>query len=69
MGRKIDCEVQAAEVEFNGQLIDGVEVTCTNCGHVETAGGTSERSVKRCLAMMRENCPEDEENYYVVDDD
>lgn len=69
MGKRIECEVRAAKVPFNGQMIDGVEVTCTDCDHVETAGGTSEKSVKRCLAMMRENCPEGEDNYYVSDDE
>lgn len=69
MSKRIECEVKAAEVEFNGRLIDGVEVTCTDCGHVETAGGTSDKSVKRCLAQMRDNCPEGKDNYYVSDDD
>lgn len=63
--RKVPCEVEDAQVEFNDRLIDGVSVTCTDCGHEETAGGTSEASVKRCLAQMGENCPEGERNFYV----
>jgi hypothetical protein len=66
---KVECEVEGVEVEFNGRDIDGVEVTCTQCGHTEQSGGTSDRSVKRCLALMRENCPQSEENFYVVDTD
>lgn len=69
MGRRIECEVRSKQVEFNGRMIDGVEVTCTDCGHVETAGGESSASVRRCLAQMRENCPEGEDNFYVGDDE
>jgi hypothetical protein len=68
VGRKqVSCEVRSDQVEFQGKKIDGVQATCTECGHVEEAGGTSERSVKRCLASMNENCPEDENNFYVAD--
>jgi hypothetical protein len=63
-----------AEVRFlplkndNGRAQAGVEVTCTQCGHIERAFGEGPRSVKRCLAMLRENCPEDETNFYTVED-
>ena len=69
MGNKVDCEVRGVEVEFNGRPIDGVEATCTQCGHTEESGGTSNKSVKRCLVMMRRNCPQNEENFYVSDTD
>ena len=29
--------------------------------------GTGEKSIKRCLILMREQCPEDEANFYVED--
>lgn len=69
MGRKVECEIRATEVEFNGRMINGVEATCTRCGHTETAGGESDASVRRCFVLLRENCPEDEENFYIRDDE
>ena len=69
MSNKVTCEVRAAKVNFNGQLIDGIEVSCTECDHVEECGGTSQRSVKRALAQMRQNCPNHENNFYVSDTD
>lgn len=69
MGRRVDCEVRHATVNFNGRNYDGVEVTCTECGHAEEAAGESDKSVRRCLAQMRDNCPEGESNFYVADDE
>lgn len=46
--------------------IDGVEATCSRCGHVTESYGTSEASVKRCLAKLREECPRHEKNWYVA---
>jgi len=31
-------------------------------------GADEERSVRRCLALLREDCPQEEKNYYVTDD-
>ena len=69
MSRKVECEVSATEVEIDDRTLDGVEVECGRCGHIEEAAGTTERSVKRCLAMLRENCPNGESNFYVADED
>lgn len=67
---RVECEVTAAELENdNGLLIDGVCVTCSRCGHEAESFGTSGRSVRRCLVMLREECPEGESNFYVVDDE
>ena len=49
----------------NGTTVDGVEVYCPRCGHSVEVYGTTEASVRRGCAMLREECPEDEENYYV----
>lgn len=68
MGRKVDCEVSATQVELDGRWLDGVCVSCTRCEHYEEVAGESDRSVRRGLALLRENCPEGEDNYYVTDD-
>lgn len=61
---RVACEIAS---DGNG----GVTATCTEtgCGHVTESKGESERSVKRCLALMREQCPMGQENYYVSDDE
>ncbi len=49
----------------HGGLVKGVKVTCGECDHETESFGSSQRSVKRCLALLREECPRNEENYYV----
>lgn len=61
------------EVEFEGEGDDGrdvpgVIVTCSRCYHEAESFGASPRSVRRCLAPLREECPRGEENYYVADE-
>jgi hypothetical protein len=63
MGR-VECEVDEDEVEGQPTVI----VTCSQCGHQTESYGTGDSSIKRCLALMREECPEGEENYYVAEE-
>ena len=59
---KITCSISQTELENDdGYLVDSVVATCSRCGHETESFGTSERSVLRCLALMREECPEDEQ--------
>ena len=55
-------------VELDGDYgsVDGVEVTCTKCGHSEESRGTEEASLTRCAYLLRENCPLGESNFYEV---
>lgn len=43
---------------------EGVEATCLKCGHIEAARGTSESSRLAALALLHENCPRGENNFY-----
>lgn len=45
--------------------LPGVRATCSRCGHTTESFGEDSGSVKRCLAMLNEECPKDENNYYV----
>jgi hypothetical protein len=47
-------------------LFQGVTVTCEKCGLEMESFGTSEASVRRCLALLREEC--EENNFYTVDE-
>jgi hypothetical protein len=62
---KITCSIGYTELENDeGYPVDGITATCSRCGHETESFGTSECSVRRCLALMREECPEDENNFY-----
>lgn len=65
MGERVECEVRSANL--GGR--PGIEVTCTRCGHTTESFGESDRSIRRCLALMREECPDGESNFYVDADE
>lgn len=66
MGRRVPAEVSAADIENDrGGYTPGVVADCTRCDHQTTSFGESEASVRRCLALLREECPNGEENFYV----
>ena len=70
MAGKVECEVEYISLKSeSGRMIDGVEVTCSRCGHTTQSYGTSESSIKRALACLREECPEGETNFYVSDEE
>jgi len=67
---KIECEIEEVILENeDGRKVPGIRATCSNCSHTTESFGVNDNSVKRCLALMREECPEDEENFYVAEDD
>ena len=47
-----------------GHDIDGIVARCSRCGHETESFGTSDKSIKRCLVLLREECPKDENNFY-----
>jgi len=65
----IDCEVDYVDlIGKHGRPVPGVKVTCPECGHSTESFGTKAASVRRCLVMLREECPEGENNYYVAEE-
>ena len=66
MGRTVECVVSEVELENErGYTQSGVRAVCTNCGHTTESFGTGDASRKRCLVLMREECPLGECNFYV----
>lgn len=61
-------EVTETELEGEHRTIDGIEVICSRCQHRVEVFGTGERSIKRGCVMLREQCPQEEENYYTNED-
>lgn len=68
MGRKVECIIEQVELDGDYGPVPGICATCTRCDHKTESFGTSSRSVRRCLAIMREECPENEDNHYFADD-
>jgi hypothetical protein len=62
---KVSCEIEETELEGDYGTVAGVCARCSRCGHETESGGTSESSMKRCLVLMREECPRGETNFYV----
>ena len=64
----VDCEVEYCSIEDEyGREVLGVRVTCNKCGHSEESFGQSEKSIKRCLYLLHENCPNNEDNWYEIE--
>lgn len=67
---RVACEIGETWMENDeGRDVLATVATCTECGHETCSFGTTDRSVKRCLVLMREECPAGCDNFYVADDD
>lgn len=64
---KVSCEIEETELEGDYGMVTGIRASCSHCGHETESFGSSETSIKRCLALMREECPAGESNFYVAD--
>jgi hypothetical protein len=63
---KVECEVEEVMVENDrGGEQPGVRVKCSRCDHCTESFGTGERSITRCLMLLKSECPEGESNFYV----
>jgi len=61
-------EYMTLEHEESGRDIDSVQATCNRCDHVTQSYGDTPASVRRCLLLMRDECPKGEQNYYRAED-
>jgi hypothetical protein len=65
---KVEVDVYQDEVEGDhGRPVDGLCLTCERCGHQVKVFGTSNASAQRGAVVLREECPQGENNYYEVD--
>lgn len=66
---KVPCTIEYGDVENDeGRTVEGVTAVCSRCGHRTESYGSSERSVRRCLLLLREECPNGENNFYHSED-
>jgi len=67
---RVACTIEETELENDrGHSVPGVCATCGECGHTTESFGVGPASRRRCLVLMREQCPNDEENFYVDEDE
>jgi len=65
----VNCEVEEFEAENDaGRLIPSVRVTCGRCGHETESYGIEGPSIRRCLVLLREECPAGQDNFYVTEE-
>ena len=69
---RVTCTVEECEIESESKspsrfkrTTPGLCLTCEDCGHAVEVRGREEKSIRYGLALMREECPENMENYYV----
>ena len=63
----VSFEETTIEDEDDGHEGQGVIATCSECEHTEQSFGQGPKSRIRCIMLMKENCPESAENFYVDD--
>lgn len=70
MGKRVKVSVveKTIEDEDDGHEGPGVEATCLECNHKTQSFGQTDRSIRRCLVLMRDECPAGLENFYVDED-
>jgi hypothetical protein len=66
---RVSCSVEEVELHGDYGLVNGVEATCSRCDHQTQSFGTSAASIRRCMVVMREECPKDEQNFYFDEDE
>jgi hypothetical protein len=64
---RVRCAIRTVYLAGHFTTIPSTAAVCSRCGHATESFGTSDRSLLRCLAVMREECPLDERNFYTVD--
>lgn len=65
---RVKVEIEEITLEGDHGPVDSVCARCSRCDHETESFGTGEASVKRCLALLRDECPKDENNFYQADE-
>lgn len=64
---KVEAEVYIDGVydSKSGKEVVGTVAECSKCGHKTKSFGVKEGSQKRCLVLLKSECPRGESNFYV----
>lgn len=57
-------EVIYTELDGDYGMVDGIEVSCSKCSHYVEVFGQHEGSINKACAMLNEECPNNENNFY-----
>jgi hypothetical protein len=52
-----------------GNDVPSLRVICSRCGYSVEVFGVGDLSVGKGALMLREECPEEENNYYILSDE
>ena len=63
----IHCTIDQIELDGDYGEVPSVRASCPRCGHTTESFGTGDASIRRCLVLLRNECPKDELNFYVED--
>jgi hypothetical protein len=70
MGRRVKVDIEEQTLRNDEDVpVEGVVATCVECGHQTESFGTGSASRRRCLALLRDECPQDENNFYIDKDE
>jgi hypothetical protein len=61
---RVDVCIEEVTLEGDYGDIPGVRAICERCGHTTESFGQHDGSRTRCLVLLREECPNDENNFY-----
>lgn len=65
----VNCSIEEFDAEGSSRKpVRSVRATCSTCGHITESFGTGPKSVARCLVLMRNECPQNQTNYYMRSD-
>lgn len=65
----MEVKVEECNIQGRGRDTPGLCLTCTKCEHQTEVYGTGDNSKRAGFAKLREECPEDEENFYTDGED
>lgn len=63
---RVNVEIHHTDVEGDYAQVDGLCLVCERCGHEVEVAGTTGASARRGAVMLREECPNGEDNFYDV---
>jgi hypothetical protein len=66
---RVPVEIEEIELDGDHAPVPSIQATCQRCGHETQSFGTSEKSVKRCLVLLRKECRNEESNFYVASEE
>lgn len=62
---KVECDITKTLImNEHGREVPGVVVSCTRCSYSTESFGQGDGSVRRCMMLLKEQCPNGERNYY-----